>query len=562
MVILEILLMFLAGIWQGIRMDLNLLELAAIAAGWFAWRKRCWRPRWNRIPNPANPVRWAIAIAIGVVLVRLLLVPVLPAPVPLVTDEFSHLLLADTLLHGRLANPPHPFWPHFESLHTIHQPTYASNYFPGPAAILALGRWLTGNPWHAVLGQCAAFLAVLYWSLRGWMPARWSLFAVLLSALRFGIGSYWINAFHGGFLPALGGALVFGAFPRLRRQSNLRDSFLLGLGLLVMALSRPYEGALFSLPIVLSLAWDYRTRLGGFLKLAVPILLCTAAAGLLLTSYMKGVTGSPFVSAYNISRQMYGWPMGFSWTTPPQIQHRHPEFQAYYEHEIIEHNSVSDPVEFLEFITLRLQEYWRFFVGPILTIPLLFLPRVWKRRRLLFFAGSGAFLAVMSEGAASPHYLAPATAVIVAILAECIRHLHAARWGLTGALPYAMVAVLVLRIGAQNAGLPYSQTVNYQSWCCRVEGNLEKYRVIRQLEQLPQNHLVFVRTKTDIFNFFQWVYNLADIDAARIVWARDLGDARNAQLIEHYKNSRSVWTLDPNVTPARLEPYTPAPRQQ
>lgn len=559
MLILEIVLMFLAGIWQGIRMDFNLLELAVIAAGWYAWRKRGWRPRWNRIPNPANPARWAVAIAVGVVAIRLLLVPVLPAPVPLVTDEFSHLLLADTLLHGRLANPPHPFWPHFESLHTIHQPTYASNYFPGPAAILALARLLTGNPWHAVLAECAAFLAVLYWSLRGWMPARWSLFAVLLSALRFGIGSYWVNAFHGGFLPALGGALVFGAFPRLRRQSNLRDSSLLGLGLLIMALSRPYEGALFSLPIVLRLAWDHRARVTALLKLALPIALCTAAAGLLLTSYMKGVTGNPFVSAYNISRQMYGWPMGFSWTTPPQIQHRHPEFKAYYEHEIIEHNSVSDPVEFLEYITLRIQEYWRFFVGPVFTIPLLFLPQVWRRRRLFFFAGSGAALAVMSEGAASPHYLAPATAVIVAILVESIRHLHAARWGLTGALPYAMAAVLILRIAAQATGLPYSQTVNYQSWCCRVEGNLEKYRVTRQLEQLPQNHLVFVRTKTDIFNFFQWVYNLADIDAARIVWARDLGDARNAQLIRHYNNSRSVWMLDPNVTPARLEPYTPAP---
>ncbi len=210
--------MTLGGLWQGLRMDLNLLEIAAISLGAFAW-SRGWRPRWDWLPNPSRPWAAAVIVAIAVPVIRVALVPVLPAPVPLVTDEFSHLLLADTLLHSRFANPTHTFWPHFESLHIIQRPHYVSNYFPGPAAVLALARLLVGNPWAGVLGECAVFLAVLYWALRGWMPARWSLYGVLLAALRLGIGSYWMNAFHGGFLPAAGGALVFGAFARLRNRN-------------------------------------------------------------------------------------------------------------------------------------------------------------------------------------------------------------------------------------------------------------------------------------------------------------------------------------------------------
>jgi hypothetical protein len=496
----------------------------------------------------------ALLISFGAIALRLALIPIQPVPIPIVTDEFSHLLLADTLLHGRVANATHPFWQHFESLHILQQPHYVSNYFPGHAAVLAAARAAIGNPWAGILAECLGFLLVLYWALRGWMPTRWAMFGVFLAALRFAVASYWIDAYHGGFLPALGGALVFGAFARLRRSATFWQSCVLGLGFAILATTRPFEGALFAAPIVGAVAWQYRRNFGSLAMMTLPAGAFVAVAGLLLGMYFTRVTGSPFVTAYQISQKTYGWPMGLAWTPPPKVEFRHIELQRYYEYELGEREKVDGPIDFIEYLTFRVQEYWRFFIGPMLTIPLILLPQVWRRRRMLFLALSGALFAILLEGAASPHYLAPATAVIVAILVECIRHLRAARTMDIAWLPAVMALVLVLRIGAQAVGLPYTQALNFQSWCCRVEGNLNKSKIARELGNVPGKHLVLVKAKTDPYNLFQWIYNDADIDASEIVWARDLGRERDAQLAGYF-HDRDVWIVDPNVEPATCHRY-------
>ncbi|HLK20373.1 MAG TPA: hypothetical protein VKT81_15565, partial [Bryobacteraceae bacterium] len=85
------------------------------------------------------------------VLLRLSLLPVLPIPVPHIADEFGHLLLADTFASGRITNPTHPMWPHFETLYIFHQPTYSSVYPIAQGLILAVPMALGLHAWIGVL---------------------------------------------------------------------------------------------------------------------------------------------------------------------------------------------------------------------------------------------------------------------------------------------------------------------------------------------------------------------------------------------------------------------------
>jgi hypothetical protein len=81
-----------------------------------------------------------------------------------------------------------------------------------------------------------------------------------------------------------------------------------------------------------------------------------------------------------------------------------------------------------------------------------------------------------------------------------------------------------------------------------------------RLEQIPGRQLVIVRYPLDHNPLDEWVYNAADIDNSKVVWAREMDEAENLELIHYYKD-RTVWLVQPDSKPALVSLY-PSPAQQ
>jgi hypothetical protein len=83
----------------------------------------------------------------------------------------------------------------------------------------------------------------------------------------------------------------------------------------------------------------------------------------------------------------------------------------------------------------------------------------------------------------------------------------------------------------------------------------ERVRITNSLLESGGSHLILVRYSADHNVHREWVYNNADIDASKIVWARDMGADRNRELVNYFAG-RKVWLLEPDKSPQTLIPYT------
>jgi hypothetical protein len=499
----------------------------------------------------------------GVLAARLLILPFLPVPVPGIHDEFSYLLMADTFTHGRLTNPPHPMWMSFETFHVNWLPTYSSMYPPAQGFVLAIGQWL-GHPWIGVLLSAGAMCAAIFWMLQAWMPARWAFLGASLVAMKFGLDSYWINSYWGGAVAATGGALVLGALARIVRRANVGDALLLGLGLAILANSRPYEGFLFSIPVAFAFFWwlagKTQSRITRTLRIrrtVVPLLAVLTLTISFMGYYNWRLTGNPLLLPHRLNARTYSSASLFVWDTvqPPRV-YNNQQFEDFYSGWAREEYQRTWG-DFAKVSWLKITRYHPafFWAGALLVLPGLPFAFGDRRIRLLAIVFLFGLFAIFSVVWSNAHYAAPLTCVFYALIVQAIRHLRTVR--LAGRpVGLALSWAVVLLLAFDTARAVVDRECDPEQWTCW--GDPSRLVLKKKIEEMPGKYLIVVRYAKHHNVHDEWVYNGADIDGAKTVWARELSPEQNAKLFAYFKD-RTVWLVTPDIDSTELLPYSKLP---
>lgn len=522
----------------------------------------------------ANPLGAIVAVGLLALALRAALLPWLGAPEPSIHDEQSLLLQAQTFAAGRLANPVHPFWEHFETFHVNQLPAYASMYFPGRSAPLVAGLRMAGQPWLGIWLAMVLLCMASVWMLQAWVRPGMALLGGVLVVARLGVFSYWVNAYWGGAFTALGAMLVVGSLPRLLRQPRWHLGLLLGLGTAILMVSRPYEGALLCIPVAALLlvrlarpslvAW--KGGRGDFIRVALPVLLLAGAGGTLLLLHNQATTGKLFKTPYSLNRETYADAPAFLISPPVQSQQRGPPyFRTFYAEESASFERRGSPAEIARSILAKIHYTWNFYVGPTFTAAFVVGLYAARHRRFvlgtLVFFGAGYFLETWNF----PHYTAPIFPVLLIITLMGFEQLRTFAPGgrpvglaLTRALPTAAIALLLLPAASVLFGRPALESNTYSQPCCALGQENVKSRLTAQLLASPGPDLVLVKDGPHNPIHHELVYNAADIDHSAVVWARSLGPEKDKRLEAYFAN-RCVWDFE-WLAPGSPEVYRFTPR--
>jgi len=113
--------------------------------------------------------------------------------------------------------------------------------------------------------------------------------------------------------------------------------------------------------------------------------------------------------------------------------------------------------------------------------------------------------------------------------------------------------LLLIRVASPVLHIPIHQPIPH-TWCECNSPAKDRSSVAAELENYPGPQLAIVRYMPGHASGDEWVYNSADIDKSKVVWARDMGPTQNLELIRYF-HDRTVWLLEPEKAPPKLSPY-------
>jgi hypothetical protein len=341
----------------------------------------------------------------------------------------------------------------------------------------------------------------------------------------------------------------------------------MALGMALLALSRPYEGLLVCVPSVAAVAWSWWKKPDP--PTSVILMRIAPAAALLIATvafmgyYDYRVFGSVTTPPYKVNRDTYASAPHFVFQSArPEPVYRHKVMRDFYTGR--ERRWFEEMQTGRGFVRKTLRKIGMaalFYFWAALLAPLAMLPWIVFDRRIRFLVVAGFIFAfgLVIETWFFPHYAAPFLAGMYAILLQCMRHLRARRRGISAGLfivratPVLCVALALLRVtaGPLHIGLPGARILTaYGS----APLGLAREHVLKELENLPGGQLAIVRYRPDRDVHEEWVYNHADIDRSKVVWAREMDPASDAELLKYY-SGRKAWLVEPDRDPPAVSPY-------
>ena len=468
-------------------------------------------------------------------------------PHPAFHDEVSYLLAGQTFASGRLTNPSHPHWEHFETFQVLSQPTYMSKYPPAQGLALAMGIWIDDTPIVGVWLMTAFACAAIGWALLAVLPRRWALLGGLLSAMH-PLVLQWNNSYWGGSIALGAGALLIGSAIRLNRGIDGRNAAIFAVAIAILANARPYEGLVLTLlvgfPLLISILRrpTQRTLL---LRRALPVV----AAILLLNFvwmgvYNHAVTGSVWRLPYVEYESQYAITPPLVILPPPdEKSYRHPVMEVYYRQwewpQYEKQNQLAElPGAFLEKAVAAMRQLirgagdWSDERVPAavnlmrlgIAIPLLALPWTLIRRRLVRRAMGLAMIFLAFSFLALwffPHYAAPIGIVLLAIHVMLLREL----WAMGVAMRWVVRLVLACHvIDAASALVVIRDDLINPRLVARVQLDTE-------LRSDPHPWLVIMDRPGVPIAHLEWIFNGPDLLHNQVIYARSMGVDRDAALI-------------------------------
>jgi hypothetical protein len=306
-------------------------------------------------------------------------------------------------------------------------------------------------------------------------------------------------------------------------------------------------------------------------RVLVPLVLIVLVGVIATGFYFWRVTGSPLRTPFQVNVATYNPVPYFPWQAVKRVPHyNHEAMQKFYLDWWMRQYHLGRSHPFV-LLLVKICTLWLFFVGFLFSLPLLIaacsLPygfsfsQIGRRTRLLLSICGFVLLGSLLPVYFNPHYAAPITCGIYALVVIAMQRVR--RWrphgkpaGVALVRAVALIGVLMF-FAATIPPLRASHVPHMATWYSPTVLNSYRVGIIRQLDSMPGNHLVIVRYDPDHVPITEWVFNDANIDGSRIVWARDMGATKNAELISYFKN-RQVWLIQPDSLPPKLSKYSDA----